>query len=176
MPITRAKKEALVADLTERSQRAQAIIFTEYRGLTVAEMTDFRRQLREKAPGSVYMVAKNTLLRLALSQAGLPVPEELLTGPTAVLFAEEDPAAAAKTLLAFAKDHELLKVKGGIVTGQIVDEAGIEALSKLPSREELLATLIATIQAPAQKLVMLLQAPQRDLILTLKAYAEQGAE
>ncbi|MDQ7029341.1 MAG: 50S ribosomal protein L10 [Ardenticatenia bacterium] len=169
MPIPRAKKEQLVAEYTRLFRQVEAVIFTDYRGLTVADMNDVRRRLREAAPESRWTVAKNTLLRLALQQAERPVPEDVLVGPTAVLFAFEDPVAPAKVLKQYADENEHLKIKGGFLGDQPLSAAEIEQLATLPSREEILATLVATIQGPAQQLVSLLQAPHRELVLTLQA-------
>jgi len=176
LPIPRSKKEQLVAEYTRSFRESQAVIFADYRGLTVADMDEVRRRLREAAPDSRLTVAKNTLLRLALQQAEKPVPEEILVGPTAVLFAFEDPVAPAKVLKKYADENENLQIKGGLFGDQVLSVEDVNHLATLPSREEILATLVATIQGPAQQLVSLLQAPHRDLVLTLQARAEQTAE
>ncbi len=174
MPIPRAKKEQLVAEYAQSFREAQGVIFTDYRGLTVADMTEVRRRLRQEAPQSRWTVAKNTLLRLALQQAEKPVPEEVLVGPTAVLFAFDDPVAPAKVLKKYADENDLLKIKGGLLGDKVLSAEDVIQLAKLPSREEILATLVGAIQGPAQQLVSLLLAPQRELVMTLQARAQQG--
>lgn len=176
LPIPRAKKEQLVAEYTQYFQQAQGVIFADYRGLTVADMNEVRKRLRQDAPNSRWTVAKNTLLRLALQQAEKPVPEEVLVGPTAVLFAFDDPVAPVKVLKKFSEENEFLKFKGGLLGDKVLSVEEVEQLAKLPSREEILATLVGALQGPAQQLVSLLLAPHRELVMTLQARAQQGGE
>lgn len=176
MPISREKKEALVAEYTEHLRRSQAVYLTDYRGLRVEEMGELRAKLREAATDSRLTVAKNTLLKLALEQAHLPPLDGVLQGPTAILFAYDDPVAPIKVLKEYAdapEGRDKLTLKGGLLGETVLDIEGLSRIAELPSRDELLATLVASIQAPARQLVTLLQAPQRELILTLRARAEQ---
>lgn len=176
MPITRAKKQELVAEYTDKFNRSQAVYVTDYRGLTVSEITDLRKQLRESGgrDGVEYTVAKNTLLKLALERAGLPVPEDLLVGPTAIAFVYGDPVAPAKALTKYADTNEKLEVRGGMLGATVLDAAAVKNLADLPSREVLLATLLGSIQGPASSLVNTLMAPLRE-IASILARRGEGA-
>lgn len=176
LAITREKKEQLVAEYTENFKKAQAVYLADYRGLSVDQMGELRGNLRDNGGDSVLTVAKNTLLKIALEQADRPALDDLLEGPTAVLFVYDDPVAPAKVLTDYADENDELALKGGFLGTDVLDSDDLERLADLPSREEILATLVGAIQAPARQLVSLLQAPQRDVILTLQARAEQGEE
>lgn len=171
MAITKEKKEDLVAQYTDLLSRSRAMIFTDYRGLKTAEVSDLRNKLREA--DSRYHVTKNRLLRLALQNAGQPVPEELLTGPVAVSFCLGEAPTTAKILVDFAKDSKILTIKGGILSGRIIDAQDVEALANLPSREVLLAQVLAGLQSPISGLVTVLSGPIRGLLTVLKARSEQ---
>jgi len=147
--LTRAQKEEQVAFLKERVERANTMLAVDYRGLTVAQMTELRRKLRDAGEGQIdYRVAKNTLLRRAIAGTGFEGLGRFLDGPTAVAFAFEEAGSAAKVLVDYAKDHEKLGIKGGVVEGDVVDLAGIQALAKLPGKHELRGMLAGTLQAP----------------------------
>ncbi len=171
MPISRQKKEELVAQYTDLLKDSQGIIITEYRGMSVPDLQALRAKLREV--GSTYLVTKNTLLRRALANAGMHVPEELLTGPVAVAFAHEDLGATAKAVLDFHEDMELFLVKGALIGETEYDESGVEALSKLPTLDELRGQLIGLIIAPATGLVSLLEAPAAELVSVINGGATQ---
>ena len=151
--LTRAQKEEQVDLLRERSARASSVLAVDYRGLTVSEMTDLRRKLRELGEGHVeYRVAKNSLLKRATAGTPLEGLEPMLQGPTAVAFAFDEPAAVAKVLVDFAKDNEKLEIKGGVVEGEVFDLGAVEQLAKLPSKQELRGMLAGTLQAPMRNL------------------------
>lgn len=173
MAISRQKKEAFVAEYVEKFSRSQAAYIADYRGLTVAEIGALRESLRESGDTEL-TVAKNTLLRLALEEAGLPIPEEHLEGPTAVLFCFDDPVTPAKALKTYGDRNDKLAVKGGLVDGRVIDLAGFRAMAELPSREEILAKLVGMVQAPAQELFGTLIAPMREIAQVLHARSEQG--
>ncbi len=175
MPITREQKEAYVAEYTEKLSRSQAAYFANYRGLSVAEIGRLRSQLRDSTDAEL-TVAKNTLLRLAFKQAGFPVPDEQLEGPTAILFCFTDPVTPAKVLKKYADGNDKVTVKGGIVEGQIVGIEGFQGMAELPSREEILARLIGVIQAPAQELFSTITAPMREVAQVLHARSEGQTE
>jgi large subunit ribosomal protein L10 len=146
--LSREQKEEVIADLRDRVQRASSVLAVDYRGLTVDEMTDLRHKLREAGEGQVeYRVAKNTLLKLATRDTAMEGLQSFLTGPTAVAFAYEEASAVAKVLVNYAKDNEKLEIKGGVVDGEVIDLAGVQALSKLPGKQELRGMLAGTIQA-----------------------------
>ena len=171
MAISREKKEELVADLIAKFSRSKAAILTDYRGLSVAEISQLRNKMREVKSG--YHVVKNRLTKLAMERAGLPVPESLLIGPTAICFCYEDVVAPAKVLVEFAKESKILSIKGGLLSGKLVTAEDISALAALPSRETLLAQVIAGMQAPLAGLVNVLSGPMRALIYVLQARARQ---
>ena len=150
--MVRADKAAAVAEVRERLQSATAAVLTEYRGLTVGELARLRAELRKN--DAEYKVVKNTLTRIAVRDAGLDVPDDLLTGPTAVTFCAGDPVAVAKVLRAFAKDNPELVVKGSILDGKLLDAGDTIKLADLASREELLSQLAGlfgtTLAQPAR--------------------------
>ena len=158
-----------LAGITKALADSKAVILTEYAGLTVAEQNILRAEA-EKTHSS-FIVTKNNLLRIALKEKSPELAATLdsfLNGPTAVLFGA-DAVSAAKTLSKFASDHENLKIKTGIMDDKVITIADISALSKLPSYEELLARLMAQLQAPAQALVRQLSAPMQNLVYGLEA-------
>ncbi len=171
MAATREKKDNLVGALVEDLKGAQAVIVTDYRGLPTAELAGLRNQLRGMQAS--YHVAKNTLVVLALQRAGLPVPKELLEGPTAIAFLRTDIAGPTKTLSAFFKEKGLA-IKGAIVGQQVYDAKDVEALANLPSREQLYAQFLGALQGPAASLVGALNGVLSELVRTLQAKAEQG--
>ena len=171
MAITREKKEAIVAEYSEKIRRSQALIITEYRGLTVKQFEALRRELR--GCDSEMMVSKNTLLARALIDAGMPAPESLLSGPTAVTFCFNELAAPAKTLSKWAKDTKILVLRGGMVGASVFDQAGAEALSQLPGRNQLRAQVVGVLQAPISGLVNVLAGPVRGFLTVLNARMSQ---
>jgi large subunit ribosomal protein L10 len=154
------EKKRIVEEVTEKLKNSASTIITDYRGLSVAEVTELRKQLREA--GVEFKVLKNTLVRRATAQAEMTELDEHLVGPTAVAFSAEDPVAAAKVLSKFAKSNENLKLKVGVVEGKIISVDEIKALADLPSREGLLSMLLSVLQAPI-----------RNFALAVKAVAEQ---
>lgn len=151
--MARPEKVAVVEEVAERLEQSAATVLTEYSGLSVANLAELRSRLRES--GAEYKVVKNTLTRLAARKAGVDLPDELLTGPTAITFCADDPVAAAKVLRSFSKDHPGLVIKAGIVEGSLLDAAETSKLADLESREELLAKLagmFGTIMAQPARL------------------------
>jgi len=164
------EKQAVVEDLRAALQQPGSIILTDYRGLTVKEITELRTRLA--ALGASVRVVKNTLFGRSLSeeQQGLTA---LLEGPTAATFAPGDPTPVLKEMSAFAKTHAELKFKGGWVEAHVFGGAEIAALATLPPREQLLGMLVSVLNAPLSQLVGTLQAVPRDLVLTLMSVAQQ---
>jgi len=171
LAITKEKKNELVADYSERLAQSQAVIFTDHRGLTVKAQEALRRQLWESE--SSFQVVKNTLLSRALQNAGMSVPEEVLTGPTALGYCYEDAAAVVKILTQFAKETDVLTFKGGILRGQYIGPSQVLALGALPPREVLLAQVLGSIQAPITGVVNVLAGTLRGLVNVLQARADQ---
>jgi len=167
----RAAKEQEVGHLNERVGRAPIAIVTEYRGLNVAEIGELRSKVRE-AEGE-YLVAKNTLMRLAIRDTGASALEPLLTGPNAIAFGYSDAVAIAKAVKDFAKDHDALQIKGGVMDGETLSTAQVEQLASLPSKDELRAQLLALLMTPATSLARLLQAPAQQLVQVLEAKRQQ---
>ncbi len=134
--------DAIVADIKD----AQSVVLVDYRGLTVAEDTELRKQLREA--GIIYKVCKNTMMKRAFEGTDFAGLDEYLEGPSAIAISKDDATAPARIICKFAKTAEKLEVKAGVVEGQVYDVNGVKALSQIPSREELLSKLLGSIQSP----------------------------
>lgn len=156
-------KQLLVNDIADKFKGAATAVVVDYRGLTVSQVTELRKQLREA--GVEFKVYKNTLTRRATEAAGLEGLNEFLTGPNAVAFSADDVVAPAKILNDFAKKNDKLEIKAGVIEGAIASAADIKALAELPSREGLLSMLLSVLQAP-----------MRNFALATKAVAEQKEE
>jgi large subunit ribosomal protein L10 len=152
----RADKATAVAELTEHFRTAEATVLTEYRGLTVAQLTQLRRSLGQTA---TYSVAKNTLAKRAATDAGISGLDELFTGPTALTFVAGDVVEAAKGLREFAKANPALIIKGGVFEGRAISADEVNKLADLESREVLLAKLAGAMKANLSKAAAVLQAP-----------------
>ena len=164
-------KVEVVAELAELVSQTKAVILTDYRGLSVAELTDLRKKLR--GADAEYRVVKNTLFKLAAGDS-MPVADlnEFLSGPTAIGFAKGDPVAVAKILLDYAKNHKALTVKAGVMDGKILSTAQIEALSKTPPREVLLSQMLGSLQSPITGFVGTLGGILSNFVYTLQAVAD----
>ncbi|MBI3966752.1 MAG: 50S ribosomal protein L10 [Chloroflexi bacterium] len=169
-----AKKEATVAELTEKLSRAKVTIVADYRGLSVADSTRLRTTLR--GSNIEYQVAKNTLTRIAANQAGYPVMDELLVGPTAIAFGYDDVVTPAKLMSDFARTSRILKVKGGVLGQQVLNAEDVAALAATPPLEQLRATLVGNLQGPASSLVGVLNGALASLVYTLEGRASQLSE
>ena len=167
---TRQKVQAVRA-LSDQIARAQMIIVTDYRGLKVADLQTFRGSLRSSG-GEVH-VAKNTLTRIAASDAGMSGLDGLLEGPSALVFAFEDPVQTAKAVSDFVRVSRILTVKGGVMEGRAVSAADVEAIATLPSREELHARLLGMLVSPMARTLGVLGGPARSMVYLLNARAEQ---
>lgn len=153
-------KQVQVQEITEKFQGAASVVVVDYRGLNVAQVTELRKQLREA--GVEFKVYKNTLTRRAAEAAGLEGINDVLVGPNAIAFSNEDVVAPAKIINEFAKKNEALEIKAGIIEGTISSVEDVKALAELPSREGLLSMLLSVLQAPV-----------RNFALATKAVAEQ---
>jgi large subunit ribosomal protein L10 len=156
-------KKQIVDEIAGKLKESKSTIVVDYRGLTVSEVTELRKELREA--GVEFKVYKNSMTRRAAEAAELAGLNTSLTGPNAIAFSTEDVVAPAKILNEFAKKHEALEIKAGVVEGNIVTVEEIKALADLPSREGLLSMLLSVLQAPI-----------RNLALATKAVAEQKEE
>jgi large subunit ribosomal protein L10 len=172
--LSRQQKETQLEALRADLARANSTLAVDYRGLSVAQSQDLRRRLRQACEGQVsYRVAKNTLLRRVVAETSFEGLGAFLRGPTAIAIAFEDPAALAKALVDFAKDHEKLQIKGGVVEGEAVDADQIRRLAALPSKRELRAQLAGTLQAPLRNLAGALHALLGNLRNALEQRQQQ---
>ena len=162
---TQAKVDT-VEDLKARLDGVKSVMLAEYRGLTVHQLSELRKQLR--AVSAEYKIVKNRLARLAIASSDLAGLGGALTGPTGLVLAKGDPVSVAKTLQTFARTNQALVIKIGVVDGQVLEPAGLKALADLPSREALRAQIVGALQGPLAQLVGLLQAPQRELVYVLE--------
>lgn len=156
-------KQAVVTEIADKLQEAVSVVVVDYRGLTVAQVTELRKQLRDA--GVEFKVYKNSMARRATEKAGLESLNEHLTGPNAIAFSTEDVVAPAKVINDFAKKNEQLEIKAGVIEGAVASADQIKALATLPSREGLLSMLLSVLQAP-----------MRNFALAAKAVAEQKEE
>ncbi len=172
MALTRQEKERMLQEYADKLQRAQVVIWADYRGTTVPQLQELRGQLRPC--GAEAVVVKNTIMRLALERLGLPVSTEVMAGPSAVALVYDNVPAATKVVTTFASANEhVFRVKGGMAGGRVISVADVAALSTLPSREVLLARVLGSMQAPISGLVGTLAAVMRGLMNVLNARAEQ---
>ena len=171
---TLKKKEAVVDSIKEKLEASQSVVLIDYRGLTVAEVTELRNQMREA--GVEYQVLKNTMIKRAAEKAGIEGLDPILEGPTAVAFGINDPVAPAKILTKFAKDTKKITIKGGVLAGNAIDVAAVENLAKLPSKEELIAKMLGSLNAPITGLVMVLSGVTSKFVRTLEAIRVQREE
>ncbi|MBO1628032.1 50S ribosomal protein L10 [Bacillus arachidis] len=156
-------KQQVVTEIADKLRESKSTIVVDYRGLTVSEATELRKNLREA--GVEFKVYKNSLTRRAAESVEMAELNEFLTGPNAIAFSNEDVVAPAKVLNDFAKDHEALEIKAGVIEGKLVSLDEVKAIATLPSREGLLSMLLSVLQAPI-----------RNLALATKAVADQKEE
>jgi large subunit ribosomal protein L10 len=168
--LSRSEKQQHVDVLKGLLGPAQGMFVMDFTGLTVAEVTELRRRVKE-ADGN-YRVVKNTLSRIALEESGKKQLQGLLTGPSAVAYTSRDAVQLAKALADFAKTHEHLKFRGGLVEGQLLDAAQAKQIATLPTKQELVARLLFLLQSPMRRLVVALGWPIRGLAVNLQQIAK----
>jgi large subunit ribosomal protein L10 len=171
--MARSDKVAAVADIAERFQDSTAAVITEYRGLSMAQLTTLRRALGD---GATYRVAKNTLVKRAADDAGLQGLESLLVGPTAIAFISGEPVDAAKALRDFARTNQALVIKGGYMDGRALTVAEVNQLADLESREVLLSKLAGAMKGTMAKAAGLFAAPASQVARLAQALADKRAE
>jgi large subunit ribosomal protein L10 len=172
--LTRAQKEEQVAELKERFARASSIYLADFRGVDVESVNQLRRRIRREGQGAFeYRVTKNSLLRRAAADSDVAQVAAHFEGPTAVALSYGDPVGLARILSDFARDHEIFRLKGGVVGGRALDSAAVAKLATLPSLEQLRGMLVGLLVAPATKLVRLLLAPGEQLARLLDARSRQ---
>ena len=170
MSLNRQEKAVVIDEVTGQVANAQSVVIAEYRGLDVASVTVLRKQARES--GVYLRVLKNTLVRRAIADTSFDGLSDQLVGP--LMYAvSEDPVAAAKTMADFAKTNPSLVIKGGAMPNSLLDEAGVKALASMPSRDELLAKLLGTMQAPITQFVRTLNEVPTKFVRGLAAVRDQ---
>lgn len=167
------KKNEAIEELKQQLSSNPNLFFTDFRGLTVVELRTLRNALRKES--ARYAVIKNTLFGIAIGAEKRAALKSVLEGPTGVAFAANDPVGAAKALTQFANDSKKLQIKAGIVDGKIIDRAQIEALSKVPPRQELLARLVGSLRSPIYRLHGAMKGHHRKLVYVLSAIHEKKA-
>jgi len=167
----RSKKKDFVSEMENICTESSAVIFTHYHGLTVSEITNLRRKLRDNDAN--FKVVKNTLFKIAAKDAKIELDDSLNKGPIAIAYSK-DPVSAAKGVVEFIKENDSLKLLGGIVDNTAIDVSAIRELSKLPSLDELRGKIIGLVQAPASKLASVAQAPASQLARVISAFANKG--
>jgi len=165
------QKREVVQGLSSKMKAAKAMVFVDYRGLSVEQDTELRNALRKA--DVEYKVVKNTLTRFAANENGLEGLDTYFNGPTAMASSDSDPVAPAKVLSEYAKKYDKLELKVGVVEGKIIDANGVKALAELPSREVLIAKVLGGFNAPISGLVNVLNGNIRGLVVALNAIAEQ---
>lgn len=170
MAISRERKEELVEEYKQLLERSAGIIISTHSGLTVNAAEELRAKIREV--GGEFHVVKNSLMKLAMEDASVPIPDGSLEGTTAVGFADEDIPGVAKAIVDLSKDAEVVKVKAGIVRGMVYDDKQIERLAELPPLNVLQGQLLGLIEAPASQLAGVLQGSVRQVVNLMKAYSE----
>ncbi|KRM71497.1 50S ribosomal protein L10 [Lacticaseibacillus brantae DSM 23927] len=151
-----AEKAKIVSEVSDRFKAAASVVVVNYRGLTVAEVTDLRKELRDN--GVKMEVIKNTYLRRAADANGYEALDEVFTGPTAVAFSDEDVVAPARIMAKYAKQFDALEIKGGIIEGEVASLDQINALATLPDRDGLLSMLLSVLQAPVRNVAYAVKA------------------
>ena len=170
--MNRTEKKQLIDDLHKELKSSPHAVLVDFRGLSVPAATEFRKRMR--ASGSRYRVIKNSLALRASKGTALERLEAKFEGTTGIAYSGDDPVALAKVLVEFAKDHPALSVKAGVVSGsQVLDAAGVKALSTMPGLAELRARLLGLLQAPATQLVRLLGTPATQLARVVKAHQDK---
>jgi large subunit ribosomal protein L10 len=168
----RADKVAVVDDVRQRFDEADAVMVAEYRGLDVGQMAELRSALR--GAGTTFKIYKNTLVRLAVADTASEGLEELLVGPTALAFVDSDASAAAKALKEFASANEALVIKGALLSGDILDAAQVRELAELPSRDELLSQLAGGLAAPLQQMASMMNNLLGEVSGLIQALSDEG--
>ena len=174
MAITKKRRSELVQEYGELLKKSEALIITSYSGLNMKGIDTLRGKVRDAA--GEFHIVKNTLAALALKEAGLPVPEEMLTGSSAIGFAFKDVPGVAKALTDFAKDSEFVKVKGAVMGSKTLNTKQVEALASLPPLPVVRAQLLGLLNTPATRLTGAIAGGVRQIVNVVKAYADKEQE
>jgi large subunit ribosomal protein L10 len=165
MPKTRLQKQESVLAITQKLEKAKAVVFADYKGLKMSQLSDLRKKLREQ--NAEFSITKNTLLEHALPSSKFQLPTPSLVGPTATLFAYDDQITPIKILVKAFKDYSMGKVKSGFLDSEVLDEEKIIQLSTLPSKDELRAALLGVLSSPLRGIASVLQVNLRNLVYAL---------
>lgn len=168
----RLQKKEAVSEYNDVFGSSKSVIVVHCQGLTVSQSTDLRARLREA--GASFRVTKNRLAKLAVKGTSYETLDELFVGPTAIAYSDSDAVAPARIVYEFAKENDLVQIVGGGLGTNSLDKASVEALAKLPSRDELRGKLVGLLQTPAQRIATIAQAPASQIARVLSAYAEKG--
>jgi large subunit ribosomal protein L10 len=171
LALSKAEKEQIISEYMEKFSKSQALILADYRGMTVANLTRMRTQLRESS--GAFMVVKNTLARIALERIGRAVPPETLTGTLAIGLCYKEIAPVAKVFNTMAFETKLLPMKGAILGNRLVNAAQAQTLSDMPSRDVLIAQVVGAVKSPLSNLVGVLSGPLQGFINVLQARADK---
>ena len=163
----RTQKEQQITELNEKLKKSAAIVLADYRGLTVPAVTALREEFRKQQ--CEYKIYKNTLVKLAIAGTPMEKMGKYLEGPTAIIFSWDSPSAAAKVARDFAKSNDKFKLKGGYLEGNILDDKGVASSADLPGKDEMRASLLATLAAPATQLVRTINAAAQNFAYVLDA-------
>jgi large subunit ribosomal protein L10 len=174
LAISKEKKREIVSQYGEWFEQSQAIVLTEYLGMTMKDMDELRAKVREA--GGEFHIVKNTLMKRVIEEADLELKDEHFVNTTAIGFAFEDAPALAKAMTDFAKTSDALKIKAGYLDNRLMSAADVNVLANVPPLPVMRATLLSTILAPASQLVRTLSEPGRQVAAVLKAYADATPE
>ena len=172
MAISKERKEEVLTQYADWLKRSQAVVLVEYTGVKMKDLDNIRAKIRES--GGEFHIVKNTLVRRAFANSGLELPKDYLVKSTAISFAFTDPASTAKALSDATKGSEFVKVKGGFMSGQLLNAARVKALAEMPPLPVVRAQLLGVLQAPAGKLVRTIAEPARGLAAVIKAFTEKA--
>jgi large subunit ribosomal protein L10 len=171
MPKTKVQKQAMVTDITDKLSKAKSLVFADYQGLTMSQLSAIRSELADQS--AEFTVTKNNLLKIALKNNNQSFDDAVLAGPIATLFAFGDEISPIKVLTKAIKDNNVGQIKGGVMEGEFLSEAKVKQLSELPSKDELRAQVVGTIAAPLYGLVNVMQGNLRNLVYALEAIRKQ---
>lgn len=169
--LTRSQKEQLVSEVSEQALSAKSAVFVDYRGLTVFDIRTLKKKLREA--NGTFRVVKKTLIARMAERAGITLDESILDGQVAVVFSQEDEVAAVKAVSEFARTNKKLRILGGVLEKKMLLAASVEALAKMPNKQEMLAKVVGTIQAPISGFVRVLGGNLQGLVTVLRAVSEK---
>ncbi|TAK95406.1 50S ribosomal protein L10 [Patescibacteria group bacterium] len=168
--LTKDQKKKIVVELTEQVKKAKALVFVDYKGVSVKDISELKRELRKE--GVLMKVTRKTLFDIALRESGIELSTKQMEGQVAMTVSEQDEVAPAKILAKFSKGNDKLKILGGVLEAKVLSAEDVKALAKLPSKDEMLAKLVGTINAPVSGFVNVLAGNLRGLVQVLKAVSE----